>query len=67
MAEPTDARDEPAGRRRADPLLLAGGACFAAAVLAGLKVVAVAIVAPVVLVAVYFGIRRLRRVHGLSQ
>jgi uncharacterized membrane-anchored protein len=31
------------------------------------KPLAVAIIAPVVLVVVYFGIRRLRRVHGLSQ
>ncbi len=31
------------------------------------KPLAVAIIAPVVLVIVYFGIRRLRRVHGLSQ
>ena len=31
------------------------------------KPLAVAIIAPVVLVAVYFGMRRLRRVHGLSQ
>jgi len=31
------------------------------------KPLAVALIAPVVLVIVYFGIRRLRRVHGLSQ
>jgi two-component system cell cycle sensor histidine kinase/response regulator CckA len=34
MAEPSDAQDEPAGRRRVDPLLLAGAACFVVAVLA---------------------------------
>ena len=34
MAEPIDAQDGSVGRRRADPLLLAGGACFLGAVLA---------------------------------
>jgi len=37
VAEPIDAQDQSAGRRRrADPLLLAGGACFVAAVLAAI-------------------------------